>query len=42
MDQGVARACHHDGFRHLEPFDEAPGTVQSPGIRADAPGGGQA
>ena len=36
VDQGVAHACHHDGFRHLGTFDEAPGTVQSPGVRADA------
>ena len=34
--QGVAHACHHDGFRHLGTFDEAPGTLQSPGVRADA------
>ena len=34
--QGVARACDHDGFQHLGTFDEAPGTVQSPGVRADA------
>ena len=37
MRQGVARACHHDGFHDLGTFDEAPGTVQSPGVRADAP-----
>ena len=36
VDQGVAHACHHDGFEHLGTFDEAPGTVQSPGVRADA------
>ena len=34
--QGVARACDHDGFQHLGTFDEAPGTFQSPGVRADA------
>ena len=34
--QGVARACYHDGFHDLGTFDEAPGTVQSPGVRADA------
>ena len=34
--QGVARACHHDGFQQLGTFDEAPGTVQGPGVRADA------
>ena len=34
--QGVAHACYHDGFRDLETFDEAPGTLQSPGVRADA------
>ena len=32
--QGVARACDHDGFQHLGTFDEAPGTVQSPGVCA--------
>ena len=36
LDQGIARACHHDGFHHFGPFDEAPGTVQSPGVCADA------
>ena len=36
VKQGVARACDHDGFQHLGTFDEAPGTVQSPGVRADA------
>ena len=35
-DQGVARACYHDGFHDLGTSDEAPGTVQSPGVRADA------
>ena len=35
-NQGVARACHHDGFHDLKPFDEAPGTVRSPEVRADA------
>ncbi len=34
--QGVARACYHDGFHDLGTFDEAPGTVQSPGVCADA------
>ena len=34
--QGVARACYHDGFRDLGPFDEALETLQSPGVRADA------
>ena len=34
--QGVARACYHDRFHDLGTFDEAPGTVQSPGVRADA------
>ena len=34
--QGVAHACYHDGFHDLGPFDEAPGTVQSPGVRVDA------
>ena len=36
VGQGVAHACHHDGFHDLGTFDEAPGTVQSPGVRADA------
>ena len=36
LDQGVARACYSDGFHHLGTFDEAPGTLQSPGVRADA------
>ena len=36
VDQGVARACYHDGFHDLGTFDEAPGTVQSPGVCADA------
>ena len=36
LDQGIARACHHDGFHHLGPFDKAPWTVQSPGVCADA------
>ena len=36
VGQGVAHACYHDGFRDLETFDEAPGTLQSPGVRADA------
>ena len=34
--QSVAHACHRDGFRHVGTFDEAPGTVQSPEVRADA------
>ena len=36
LDQGVAHACHHDGFRHVGTIAKAPGTVQSPGVRADA------
>ena len=36
MDQGVAGACHCDGFHDLGPFDKAPGTVQSPELCADA------
>ena len=36
VDQGVAHAWHSDGFHHLGTFDEAPGTVQSPGVCADA------
>ena len=35
-DQGIARACYHDEFHHLGTVDEAPGTVQGPGVRADA------
>ena len=34
--QGVALACYHDGFHDLGTFDEAPGTVRSSGVRADA------
>ena len=34
--QGDGHACHHDKFRYLVTFDEAPGTVQSSGVRADA------
>ena len=34
--QGVARACYHDGFHDLGTFDEAPGSVQSSGVCADA------
>ena len=34
--QGVAHACYHDGLHDLGRFDEAPGTVQSSGVRADA------
>ena len=31
------RACiHHDGFDDIGTFDEAPRTVQGPGVRADA------
>ena len=33
---GAARACYHDGFHDLGTFDEAPGTVQRPGVCADA------
>ena len=36
VGQGVAHACYHDGFQHLGTFDDAPGTSQSPGVRADA------
>ena len=35
-DQGVARACHHDWFLHLETFDKAPWSLQSSGVCADA------
>ena len=34
--QGQPLTCYHDGFHDLGPFDKAPGTVQSPGVRADA------
>ena len=34
--QGVAHTCYHDGFHDLGTFDEAPGTVQNPGVRAGA------
>ena len=36
VDEGVAHAWYSDGFHHLGTFDEAPGTVQSPGVCADA------
>ena len=36
VGQGVAHAWYSDGFHHLGTFDEAPGTVQSPGVCADA------
>ena len=36
VDQGVAHAWYNDGFHNLGPFDEAPGTVQSLGVCADA------
>ena len=36
VSQGVAHACYHDGFQHLDIFDEAPETIESPGVRADA------
>ena len=36
VGQGAARACCHDGFHDLGTFDEAPGTVQSPRVCADA------
>ena len=35
-DQGVSRACQSDGFHDPGTFVEAPGTVQSSGVRADA------
>ena len=34
--QGAVRACYHDGFHDLGTFDKAQGTVQSPGVCADA------
>ena len=36
LDQGAARACQSDRFHHLGTFDEAPRTLQSSGVRADA------
>ena len=36
VDQCAARACYHDGFHDLGTFDEARGTVQCPGVCADA------
>ena len=36
VEQGAAHACHHHGFHDLGTFDEAPRTVQSPGVCADA------
>ena len=36
VGQGVARACYHDRFHDPGTFDEAPGTVQRPGVCADA------
>ena len=34
--QGVARACPSDRFHDPGTFNEAPGTVQGSGVRADA------
>ena len=36
VDQDDEHTCHHDGFQHLGTFDAAPGTLQSPEVRADA------
>ena len=36
VGKGMAHECYHDGFRHLGTFDDAPGTLQSPGLRDDA------
>ena len=36
LDQGRARACECDGFHVLVTFGEAPGALQSSGVRADA------
>ena len=36
LSQGVARAYKSDGFHDPGTFDEAPGTVQGSGVRADA------
>ena len=35
LSQGRARACKCDGFHDLVTFDEAPGSLQSSGVRAD-------
>ena len=32
LGQGAAHACDHDGFHDLGTFDEAPGTLQGPGV----------
>ena len=36
LGQGVVHDAEYYEFHDLETFDEAPGTVQSPGVRADA------
>ena len=36
LGQGRARACKCDGFHVLGTFDEAPVTLQSSWVRADA------
>ena len=36
LSQGVARAYKRDRFHDPETFNEAPGTFQSSGVRADA------
>ena len=36
LTQGVARACQNDRFHDPGTFNEAPGTFQSSGVRADA------
>ena len=36
QSQGVAHACQNDRFHDPGTFDEAPGTVQGSGVRADA------
>ena len=36
LDQGIVHDGEYCRFHDLETFDEAPGTVQSPGVRADA------
>ena len=35
-DQGLARACYHDGFHDLGTSGMVPWTSQSSGVRADA------
>ena len=36
LSQGVTRACRNDRFHAPGTSDEAPGTIQGSGVRADA------